>query len=159
VSRTPRIVGLVSIVVGALAIVAGIATWSVVRYQLSEQKITVSDDAPFLAGQDVTGPFTAFAEAAAINEHALDAGNGQTYAQLPQDDPSRETVMTADFLQASLYTSVVAFGVAALVIALGVMFILVGVSLRVLDKRTAAVAEAVEPAAESNRSTAPLPAS
>src|SRR5688572_26003036 len=114
---------MIAIVVGAIAIVAGIVTWSIVRYQLSEQKIVVSSDAPFLAGKDVKGPFTAYAEAAAINDHALEAGNGLTYAQLPQDDPNRETVMTADFLRASLYTSVVAFGVAALVIALGVMFI------------------------------------
>ena len=35
-----------------------------------------------------------------------------THAELPQDGPNRATVMTASFLQASLFTSVVAFGVA-----------------------------------------------
>ena len=136
-SRMPRVFAMVCIVVGGLAIAGGIVTWSIVRYQLSEQHITVSSDAPFLAGKDVKGPFTAFAQAAAINKHALKAGNGKTYAELPQDDPNRQTVMTADFLQASLYTSVVAFGLAALVIALGAMFVLLGVTLRVLDRRTA----------------------
>ncbi|MDO5746032.1 MAG: aromatic ring-opening dioxygenase LigA, partial [Micrococcaceae bacterium] len=36
------------------------------------------------------------------------------------------TVMTASFLRASLFTSVLAFGVAALVIGLGILFALIG---------------------------------
>jgi hypothetical protein len=135
-TRTPRLVGTISIVVGIIAFATGIVVWGIVRYQLSEQKITVSDDAPFLAGRDVKGPFTAFAQAAAINQHALKAGGGKTYAELPQDDPARDTVMTADFLQASLYTSVVAFGVAVLISLLGVIFFLIGLTLHELDRRT-----------------------
>src|SRR5215813_9969592 len=100
-TRTPRLVGTISIVVGVIAFATGIVVWGIVRYQLSEQKITVSDDAPFLAGRDVKGPFTAFAQAAAINQHALKAGGGKTYAELPQNDPNRTTVLNADFLQAS----------------------------------------------------------
>jgi hypothetical protein len=134
-SRTPRIIGTISIVVGALAVVIGIATYFLVHHELADQKITVSSDAPFLAGDEVDGPFSAYAEAMAINKHALEAGDGNTYAELAQDDPKRETVMTADFLQASLFTSVVAFGLAALVVALGVMFVLVGVALRELAGR------------------------
>jgi hypothetical protein len=64
-----------------------------------------------------------------IKEHALDIGGGKTYAQLPQDDPTRDTVMTASFLRSSLFTSVVAFGVAALVAGLGLLFILLGLAL------------------------------
>ena len=48
--------------------------------------------------------------------------------------PTGDTVMDADFLQASLYTSVVAFGVAALVSFLGVMFVLVGFTLHELGR-------------------------
>jgi hypothetical protein len=149
VFRSPRFVGTVAIVLGICAFVAGIVVWGIVRYQLSEQKITVSSDAPFLAGKDVKGPFTAFAQAAAINQHALKAGGGKTYAELPQDDPNRSTVQTADFLQASLYTSVVAFGVAFLVSVLGVIFFLIGLTLHELDRRTKreeAMADATEPA-------------
>jgi hypothetical protein len=141
----PKIIGTISIVVGALAVVVGIATYFLVHNELADQKITVSSDADFLAGDEVDGPFSAYAEAMAINEHALEAGGGQTYAELAQDDPKRETVMTADFLQASLFTSVVAFGLAALVVALGVMFVLVGIALRELDRRT-------------TRAEAPIPA-
>ena len=57
--------------------------------------------------------------------------------------------MDADFLQASLYTSVVAFGVAFLISMLGVIFFLIGLSLHELDRRTRraeATADANEPA-------------
>ncbi len=159
-SRTPRIVGTIAIVVGVLAFIAGIVVWGVVRYQLSEQHITVSEDAPFLGGKDVKGPFTAFAQAAAINKHATKAGGGKTYAELPQDDPNRSTVMTADFLQASLYTSVVAFGVAFLVSVLGVFFFLIGVTLHELDRRTKRLVEtgATEEATETAPADATMPA-
>jgi hypothetical protein len=161
VFRSPRFVGTVAIVLGICAFFAGIVVWGVVRYQLSAQKITVSSDAPFLSGRDVKGPFTAFAEAAAINQHALKAGNGKTYAELDQSDPARSTVQQADFLQASLYTSVVAFGVAFLVSVLGVAFFLVGLSLHELDRRTKqeeATADATEPAPAEPASGGAVPA-
>ena len=134
--RMPRFMSVASIVIGVVAIVIGVAVYLMVHFELADQKITVSEDASFLAGDEVDGPFSAYAEAMAINEHALKAGNGLTYAEIPQDDPARETVMTADFLQASLFTSVVAFGVAALVIALGVVMVLFGLTFGVLDRRT-----------------------
>jgi hypothetical protein len=162
VFRSPRFVGTVAIVLGICAFFAGIVVWGIVRYQLSEQHITVSDDAPFLGGRDVKGPFTAFAQAAAINQHALKAGNGKTYAELDQNDPARSTVQQADFLQASLYTSVVAFGVAFLISVLGVVFVLVGLSLHELDRRTRTEEEPVDatepaPAEAAPGGTMPAP--
>jgi len=127
--RMPRIVAIVMLVAGAILIVLGAITYVVVQRELSDEQIIVSDDADHFAGEPVEGPFTAYAEAMVIKDHALEAGGGQTYAQLPQDAPERETVMNASFLRASLFTSVVAFGVAALVVALGVLFILVGLAL------------------------------
>ena len=56
-------------------------------------------------------------------------------AELDQDDPRREAVMTSSFLRASLFTSVVAFGVAALVVGLGVMFVGVAAAIWALDRR------------------------
>ena len=61
-----------------------------------------------------------------IANHLKAIGGGKTYAELPQDDPKRQQVMTASFLRASLYTSVLAFGVAALVAGLGVVLGLIG---------------------------------
>lgn len=144
-SRLPRFMGIASIVVGALAIVVGVVVFFVVRSELSSQKITVSSDAPFLSGHDVSGPFTAYAEALALSDHAEEAGGGKTYAELDKDDPTRTTVMTADFLQASLYTSVVAFGVSVLIATLGLMFIFIGFTVRELDKRTSNGHDATTP--------------
>jgi hypothetical protein len=121
-----RALSIIVIVVGAIFIVAGIVTWFVVRDQLAAEKIVVSEDAPFLGGWDVDGPFTAYAEAEAINDHALEASGGLTYAELDREDPTRETVMTASFLRASLFTSVVAFGVAFFAFGIGIVLILIG---------------------------------
>ena len=148
-ARMPRIVAIISIVVGAFLIVAGVYTYYLVHRELSDQNITVADDAKHNAGKDVEGPFTAYSQAMAIKSHALEIGGGKTYAELPQDDPKRDTVLTASFLQASLFTSVVAFGVAALVVGLGIMFILFALALlgivKRLDARDAPATEPVAP--------------
>ncbi len=65
-----------------------------------------------------------------IDEHAREATEGLTYAELPRDDPRRETAMQASFLRSSLYTSIVAFGIAAMAAAMGVLFILIGLGMR-----------------------------
>jgi hypothetical protein len=57
---------------------------------------------------------------------------------LDREDPLRETAATASFLQASLYTSVVAFGVAAMAILIGVLFILIGMGIRDVASRITA---------------------
>jgi hypothetical protein len=107
----------------------------VVSNTLADQKITVSDDASCLAGDEVNGPFSAYCEAMVIDKHALEATGGLRYAELDREDPKRQTAMTASFLQASLFTSVVAFGVAAMAIAVGVLFILIGLGIRDVASR------------------------
>jgi hypothetical protein len=144
-ARIPRIVAILSIVAGVVMIVAGAVTYYIVHRELADEHIVVSDDAETNAGEPVEGPFTAYSEAMVIKEHALEIGEGKTYAELPQDDPTRETVMTASFLRASLFTSVVAFGVAALVMGLGVLFILVGLALLGVLKRIDGLGQAVAP--------------
>lgn len=134
-SKTPRIIAIIMIVAGGILIVAGAITYYVVHTQLSDEKIVVSDDADNFAGEPVEGPFTAYAEAEVIAKHASEIADGKTYAELDQDDPRRESVMTASFLRASLFTSVVAFGVAALVVGLGILFVLLGVALLALAKQ------------------------
>jgi hypothetical protein len=124
-----RIASIASIVLGALMIIAAGATWLMVSSELKDQKIVTPDDA-CLAGRDVKGPFTAYCQAEIIDDHAREATGGKTYAELAQDDPLRDTAMQASFLRASLYTSVVAFGVAAMSAAMGVLFILIGLGMR-----------------------------
>jgi hypothetical protein len=135
------VVGIVVAVVGVIFAVAGVVTWFVVADQLAAEKITVSKDADMLAGQDVTGPFTAYAQAQVINKHALEATGGKTYAELDKEDPARTTAMQASFLRASLFTSVVAFGVAALAVVLGTVLVLIGWALRSLSAGTAAAVQ------------------
>ena len=119
-----------SIVIGSILIIGGVVTWIISRLTLADQKIVVSDDASCLAGDEVDGPFSAYCEAMVIDKHALEATEGPRYAELDREDPRREAAMTTSFLQASLFTSVVAFGVAAVAIAIGVLFILIGLGMR-----------------------------
>lgn len=164
---TVKLIGLFTIIAGILMIVAGGATWVLVTTQLKAENIVVSavtDENPGrLAGKPVAGPFTAYAQANAINHHALEGANDRTYAEIgadakvlkaklaadgltPEqvaDNPdvkalaeTRDSTMNGSFLRASLFTSVVSFGVAALVMALGVLFILLGFALAKLTNTT-----------------------
>ena len=135
-SKTPKIVSILLYVAGAILIVAGAFTWYTVTDQLAQQKITVSDDATCQAGQDVNGPFEAYCQALIIGHHAMDSTGGKTYAELGRDDPLRATAQSASFLRASLFTSVVAFGVAAFAVGVGILSILIGLGIAALDKRT-----------------------
>ena len=125
-------------------------TTQVVTSQLKAENITVPEDAAFLAGAEVQGPFSAFAQADIINTHALNATNGATYAELgalaseaqeagdeeaaAEFQAQRTTIMNASFLRASLFTSVVSYGVAALVIGLGAILIFLGLGMNQLAK-------------------------
>ena len=131
-----RVVGIISIVAGVIFAVAGVVAYVVVQQTLSDQKIVVSDDADMFGGKDVAGPFTAYAQANVIGKHAEDIAGGKTYAELPQDDPNRATVMNASFLQASLFTSVVAFGVSAMAAVMGVLWVLIGWALLRLGRHS-----------------------
>lgn len=137
-----KIAGVISLIAGIILIVAGAITYGAVSQQLAAEKIVVPADASFLAGDEVDGPFSAFSQADIISKHALGISEGQTYAELgdlamqaeadgdtdlaAEYNGKRDTVMNASFLRASLFTSVLAFGVAAMVIGLGVMFGLIG---------------------------------
>ncbi len=131
-----RTASIASIVIGVLMIVGGVATWIVVASTLADQKIVVSDDASCLAGDEVDGPFSAYCQAKVIEKHALEATGGLYYAELDREDPLRATAQNAAFLQASLFTSVVAFGVAGMAVLVGVLFILIGLGIRDVTERT-----------------------
>jgi hypothetical protein len=137
-----RVLGLLVIIAGAVLIVAGVVTYIVVSKTLGDQHITVSSDAAHFGGQHVTQPWQAYAQANVIGKHASEIAGGKTYAELPQNDPNRQTVMTASFLQASLFTSVVAFGVAVMAAGIGIVCVLIGVALHGLAKAGPLVTEA-----------------
>jgi hypothetical protein len=142
-----RALGIVTVILGVIFIVAGGITWGVVTSNLSAEHITVAEDSPNFPGAAVNSPWTAFAQAQIIQHHALEASGGKTYAQLDREDPVRETMMNASFLRASLFTSVVSYGVALFAIGVGVLSIIVGWALSVLGKPTTVAVAPVAPAA------------
>ena len=126
-------ISIVLMVAGGFLIVAGIASFTMVSQTLAAERITVSEDA-CLGGSDVAGPFTAYCEAMIIEDHALEATGGKTYAELDREDPLRTVAMNGSFLRASLFTSVVAFGVSAMASGMGLLFLLIGVAIRSMGR-------------------------
>lgn len=125
-----KAIGVIGILGGIALIVVGVVVWVMVSSQLRAENIIVPDDAMAFQGQTVAGPFTAFVQADIIQHHALGISGGKTYAELDQDDPVRAVMMNASFLRASLFTSVVSFGVAAFAIGIGILSILFGWAIR-----------------------------
>jgi hypothetical protein len=126
---TAKWISYVVMAIGAIMVIAGAVTYGQVSSTLAAERITVADDANCLAGQTVAGPFAAYCQADIIAHHALEATNGKTYAELDREDPLRTVAMNGSFLRASLFTSVLAFGVAFMAIGVGIVFILVGVAI------------------------------
>lgn len=129
-TKAIRSIGMVSLVIGLLMVIAGAATWGVITSQLRAENIVIPDDAIAFSGKTVNGPFDAYVQADIISKHALDASEGATYAELDREDPVRVTMMNASFLRTSLYSSIIAYGVALFAIGSGLMWILLGWSLR-----------------------------
>ena len=140
-SRTDARIGLLGtlvVVAGLLLALSGAGTWAMVQTSLAGESITVAEDAARFGGEPVDGPLTAYYQADIIEHHALKASGGKTYAELDREDPARATVMNGSFLRASLFTSVVSFGIAAMAMGLGLVFVLIGTTLRLLGRRTQA---------------------
>ena len=128
-----KVTSTVAIALGAIFIVAGLATIVMVTVELDRENITIPDDG-CLGGRQVRGPFTAWCQADIIDQHARESTDGLTYAELDREDPRRNMAMNASFLRASLFTSIVAYGVAAMAIAMGIVFILIGLGIRDVER-------------------------
>lgn len=133
-----RIIGTLVLVAGLLLGMSGVGTWALVQENLADERITVAEDAARFGGEPIDGPLTAYYEAQVIQKHSLTAGAGRTYAEIDRTDPVRATVATGAFLRASLFTSVVSFGIAAMAMGLGLVFMLIGFALRSIGRTTPA---------------------
>ena len=111
---------------GAVGLTSGLAAWLAVRAQLAGEKIAVPRGAPAFGGRAVRGPLTAYAEAEYIRRTALQATGGRAYGELPEGDAAARMACDAALLRASLFTSILAFGVAAAGMALGTVLMMVG---------------------------------
>lgn len=129
---------ILTIVVGVAIFAGAVGTWVLTSTTLSNQRITVADDADCMAGKAVRGPYTAFCQARVIEKHTLAQTGGKTYAELDREDPLRQVAMNSSFLQASLFTSVLAFGVAGLAALSGIIFVMLGLGMKDVAERTGA---------------------
>lgn len=137
-------------VASPVLVAAGVTAWGLVTAQLKAQKIQVHPDSTRFAGRPVAGPVTAFTQAAVIEKHALDLGDGRTFAEISEEwmqasrggDTTRadelagprQMIMQANFLRASLFTSVLAYGLSALTAGVGVLAAIVGSALASADR-------------------------
>jgi hypothetical protein len=133
-----------------LLVATGGAAWVMITQQLKAQKIEVHKDASQLVGQPVAGPVTAMTQAAVIEKHALGMGQGRTFAEISEEwmqatqsgDTARaeelagprQMIMQANFLRASLFTSVLAYGLAALAVGVGVLSAVIASALPASDE-------------------------
>ena len=140
--KSSKIAGVASFIAGILMLVSGAFAWGITSTQLSAENITVANDAPAFGGSKVAGPLTAFYQAEAVKKHTQEASGGLTYAELgakvqearssgdtataDQLQQTRTMVETGNFVRASLFTSVMAFGVSALVMGAGLLFSFLG---------------------------------
>ncbi len=124
-----------AIIFGVALIAGGIGTWVLVSNTLADQRITVADDADCMKGAVVRGPYGAYCQARIIEKHTLEATGGRTYAEIDREDPVRQVAMNSSFLQASLFTSILAFGVAGLATLSGILFILIGLGMKDVGER------------------------
>ncbi|WP_368499331.1 aromatic ring-opening dioxygenase LigA [Herbiconiux sp. A18JL235] len=129
---------------GAVFVAAGATAWTVVTRQLRAEKIEVPGNAPAFAGKPVQGPATAYVEALVIKGNAERGAGGRTFADIsaalrevaPGSDEAAElrkqsmSLSTAASLRTALMTSVLAYGVSALVTGLGAFFVVTGSVLR-----------------------------
>lgn len=145
------VLGLVFVGAGLYTGYRGFDAKDQVRDELVAQSITTPGDAA-IPDAVVDDPATARAMADVIDRHARDATGGRTYAEMgrylavdggdtddeaaavigedgrPVANPLRNVAFQASSLRTSLYTSVMAFNVADLVVGLGAMMLALGVA-------------------------------
>jgi hypothetical protein len=141
--------GLAFLTGGIYALMRGLDAKGDVRAELAAAKIVTPEDAS-IPNAPVVDAATAESMADIINEHALAATGGKTYAEMgrflaadggdtsdeaqalkddegnPVPNPLRNVAFQAAALRTSLYTSVMAFNVADLVAGLGAAIAILG---------------------------------
>jgi hypothetical protein len=98
-----------------------------VRDALAAERIVTAEDAE-IALATVDTAAEAKAQADVIQMHALRITEGKTYAELDRDDPRRQTYLQAITLRTALMESFLAFRVSDLVLGVGLIVTLLGLS-------------------------------
>jgi hypothetical protein len=123
-----------SIVFGILLIGAGIymvyegrAAHDDVRDTLADERIITSEEATIPLAE-VDSAAEAKAQADIIRQHALETTGGKTYAELDREDPARAVYLNSVTLRTALMESFLAFKVSDLVVGVGAIVVLLGLS-------------------------------
>jgi hypothetical protein len=150
------VLGLVFLGAGTYTVYRGFDAKDQVKHELVAQDIQTTPDAQELVGiapgLQVNSAHRAQKMAQIIDHHSLESSGGLTYSQMgrfavaggdpagtndeaaalkgadgkPIANPLRNTLFQASALRTSLYTSVMAFNVADLVVGLGLMILVLG---------------------------------
>ena len=121
----PVLIGLVFVGAGVYMISEGVAAKNEVHDTLVAEQITTSDDAS-IPGVLVDSAATARAQEALIREHTL--GEMGPYSGLERGDPQRETYITGVTLRNALNMAVLGFNVSNLVIGIGAIVVVMGLT-------------------------------
>ncbi len=152
----PKITSVLLIVVGVFMIMAGVASTIFTYTSVARENIITPADASIPETQ-VRGPLTLKAQSDIIRHHVLKMTGGKTYSEMPQKiqqlnakgevvrDSKGEPIMvandarniwiTATTLTTALNLAIISYVISLLSIVIGFMFVLVGVSFRVLMAR------------------------
>ncbi|MBP7671151.1 hypothetical protein KA119_02560 [Candidatus Gracilibacteria bacterium] len=147
-SKLTKISSILITAFGVLMIVAAICSWCFISQQVSREQITTPQDAS-IPNAPVQGPLTLKAQSDIIREHALDMTDGQTYAEMPRqieqidangnktmvDNTARNTWITVTALTTALNLGLLSYGLSALVGALGIIFVLIGLTFYQMNKK------------------------
>ena len=119
--------GLVLVASGVFMVYEGRAAHNDVRDTLAEERIISSEDAAIPLAE-VDSAAEAKAQAEVIRKHALDQSGGKTYAEMDRSDPNRATYLNSVTLRTALMESYLAFKVGDLVVGVGAIVALLGLS-------------------------------
>jgi len=114
---------------GVVEVLVGAVAWAVVSRRLADEKIVVPGSARWFPGKTVRDPLTAFEEAEVVRSITLKATGGRTYGEMAEDDPMARMALDASLIRSSLFTGILAFGIAAMQVALGCVFVVIGKTL------------------------------
>jgi hypothetical protein len=109
-----------------------------VRTALADERIITAEDAE-IPLQPVDSAAEAKAQADIIRAHALNLTGGKTYAEMDRTDPNRATYLNSVTLRTALMESYLAFKVADLVLGIGIIVAMLGLSHIVLGAYLAVI--------------------
>ncbi len=119
---------LVMIAFGGFFVAKGVSAKALITEQLTEEKITTSNDAELFGvpgGLPVADARTAQAQADVIKYHSIE--NWGLFSEMERSDPNRANYITGLTLRNSLSLAVMGYGIADFAMGVGAVLILVGI--------------------------------